>query len=177
MQLRKINKKGDATDPLIVMVILFYLAISYIIGILVNDKLFTVIETTALNSSEAAPAILSTFGNLNSVGIQRAYVLVFTLMVIFVMASAFLVRVHPFWIWIYFIMLFVTVLTSVLMANTYGALLENPSLAAVISGQPMITFFMENAVFVALGISAFSIVIVFSKLFSAPSGGSFGGGF
>lgn len=175
MQLRKLNKKGDATDVFIVMVILFFLAVSFIIGIFVNDKLITVIETTALNESAAAPVILNTFENLNSEGIQRAFVLVFVLMVIFVVASAFLTRIHPFWIWIYFIMLIVTILTSVLMANTYGALIENTELASIIASQPMITFFMQNAVMIALAVSAFSIIIVFSKLFSAPTGGGIGG--
>ena len=175
MQLRKLNKKGDATDVFIVMVILFFLAVSFIIGIFVNDKLITVIKTTALNESAAAPVILNTFENLNAVGIQRAFVLIFVLMVIFVVASAFLTRVHPFWIWIYFIMLIVTILTSVLMSNTFGALIDNPELGNVIASQPMITFFMQNSVTIALAVSAFSMIIVFSKLFSAPTGGSISG--
>lgn len=177
MQLRKLGKKGDATDPFIVMVIIFFLAVAFIIGIFVNSKMSTIISTTALNSSAAADDILDTFDNLNALGIQRAFVLIFVLMTIFVMGSAFLVRVHPFWIWIYIVMMFVTVLTSVFMANTYGALVENEQLAAVIAGQPMITFFMENAVIIAVSISILSMVIVFSKIFNAPSGGSFGGGF
>jgi hypothetical protein len=93
------------------------------------------------------------------------------------MASAFLVRVHPFWIWIYIIMLFATILTSVFMANTYGALADNPIFETIIQQQSMITFFMQHAVKVALAISALSMIVVFSKLFSAPVGGSFGGGF
>lgn len=177
MQLRRLNKKGDATDPFIVMVILFFLAVAFIVGIFVNTKISEVITTTALNDSAAAGSIISTFDNLNATGIQRAYVLIFALMVIFVMASAFLVRVHPFWLWIYIFMLFATILTSVFMANTYGALADNANFALIIADQGMITFFMQNAVKIALGISGFSMIIVFSKLFSAPTGGQFGGGF
>lgn len=177
MQLRKLRKKGDATDVFIVMVVLFFLAVAFIVGIFVNSKISEVITTTALNDSAAAAQIVATFDNVNVSGVQRAYTLVFTLMVIFVMASAFLTRVHPFWIWIYIVMLIATILTSVFMANTYGALIDNPVFADVVATQTMITFFMANAVKIALGISALSMIIVFSKLFSAPSGGSFGGGF
>jgi len=161
----------------IVMVVLFFLAVAFIIGIFVNSTLSGVITSTALNDSAAAGDIVETFDDLNANGIQKAYVLVFALMIIFVMASSFLVRIHPFWMWIYIVMLIVTILTSVFMANTYGALADNAQIGAVIATQPMINFFMENMVKIALGVGALSMVIVFSKLFSAPSGGSFGGGF
>ena len=175
--MRKQNKKGDVTDGFIVLLIMFFLAVSFIIGIFVNQTLSTVIKTTSLNQSTAAPMITSTFDNLNAVGIQRAYVMIFALMVVFVMASAFLVRVHPFWMWIYIVMLFATLLTSVLLANTYGMLADNPVFEQIIQDQRMITFFMEHAVMVSLVVSALSMVIVFSKLFAAPTAGSFGGEF
>ena len=176
MQLKRLNKKGDATDMFIVMVVLFFLAVSIVIGIFVNTTLSSVITTTALNDSAAAGDIVETFDALNATGFQRAYVMIFALMILFVMASAFLVRIHPFWMWIYIIMIIITILTSVFMANVYGALADNPTLGPTITSQPMITFFMEHAVKIALAIGALSIVVVFSKLFSAPTGGS-GGGF
>lgn len=175
--MRKLNKKGDVTDGFIVLLIMFFLAVSFIIGIFVNQNISKVIKTTALNQSTAAPNIISTFERLNVEGIQRAYVMIFVLMVVFVMASAFLVRVHPFWMWLYIIMLFATILTAVLLANTYGMLADNPTFQQIIQDQKMITFFMEHAVMVSLIVSALSMVIVFSKLFAAPTAGSFGGDF
>ena len=61
------------------------------------------------------------------------------------------------------------------MIGKASVLANNPELASVIADQVMITFFMEHAVKIALGLGAISMVIVFSKLFQAPTGGAFGG--
>lgn len=171
------NRKGDVTDVFIVVILMFFLAVTFIIGIFTNSILSDVIQNTALNQTSVSGQIVRTLDEVNTVGVQRAYTMIFVLMIMFVIGSAFLVRVHPFWMWLYIIMTITTVLVSVFLANTYGLLADNPMLGPIIAEQEQITFFMSHAVTIALITSAISMVIVFSKLFAAPTGGSFGGDF
>lgn len=177
MQRKKLNKRADATDVFIVTVIVFFLAISFIIGIFVNTKLVSVIQDTALNETNVSTTIISQFEKVNSTGIQRGFMMIFAILLIFTMVSAFLVRVHPAFIFIYIITLLVTVFSSFFMANVYGALVDNPVLAATIASQPIITFFMKNLPIVATGVGLLSMIVVFAKLFIAPTGGDSIGGF
>lgn len=174
MELRSLNKKGDATDPMIILVILAFLAISFIVGIFVNTKIQTIIQTTALNDTDAAPAITSALDIVNAKTIQRGYAMIFAVLVMFTLFSAFLVRQHPAFIFINIILLVVTMFTAVFVGNIYGALQDNPTLGPVIADQGIITAIMTNIVKIIMVIGGLNMIILFSKLFGAPQGGDFG---
>lgn len=163
------NKKGDATDYMIILLIIFFLAVSFIIGIFVNTKISDVISTTALNESVAYESINTSFTNINANGVQRAFVAMFAILIIFSLLSAFLVRVHPAFLFIYIIMLAITMFTAVFVGNVYGQMQDNATLNAVMETQPMINYIMTNIVKIIMGIGGLSMIIVFAKLFGAPS--------
>lgn len=174
MKLRKIqkmNKKGDVTDIIVFLLIITFLAISFIVVLLVNDSLYEVIEDTALNESDSSSTILSAFDNINDNVVQRGFVLFFGILIIGILISGFLVRIHPAFLFLYIIMLAFTLLIAVYMGNLYDDFTAVDELNTIATGQPMINFIMQNIVKIVLAVGALSMIIIFSKLFSSPGGG------
>lgn len=168
--------RGDATDPMIILVVLFFLAITFLIGIYINSIIGNIMSDSVLSDSAAFSSISSALSHLNAVGIQRAFAMIMGLMVVFVMGSAFLTRVHPAFMFLYIIFLVATVLTSVFIGNIYVIIQENPALAIAIEDQNMIHIIMNNIVKITMAIGGLSMFIVFSKIFT-DSGGGDGGRF
>jgi hypothetical protein len=167
-----LGRKGDASDIVMFAIIMFFLAVSFIIVIFVNSKLTDVITDTQLSNSSAAPSIISSFNNVNDNVVQRGYVIIFALMLIFMMVSAMMVRVHPIFFFIYIITLAVTILLTVYTSNLYYSLINTEQLADIAANQTMITFFMKNSVIITIAVAALSMIVLFGKFFSAPFGGT-----
>jgi hypothetical protein len=167
-----LGKKGDASDTLVLLIILFFLAVSFIVVIFVNTKLQEVVQTTELNSSVAAPSILRAFDRMNTTTVQRGFVMILALAIIFMMVSAFMVRVHPIFLFIYIFTLGITIFVAVFLANMYEALVNTPALAEIAAQQTMITWVMQHIVRVTLVAGVISMIVIFSKIFSAPVGGT-----
>ena len=166
-----LGRKGDASDIVMFAIIMFFLAVAFIVVIFVNSKLTHVITDTQLSNSTAAPAIISSFNNVNENVVQRGYVIIFAIMLIFMMISSMMVRVHPIFFFIYVITLAVTILLTVYTSNLYASLIENEQFATIAADQTMITFFMKNSIIITLAVGALSMIVLFSKFFSAPFGG------
>lgn len=170
---RKWNKRGDATDIVFFGIIIAFLAISFVVVIYVNTQLSDVVRTTVLNQSQAAEDILQGFDNINQTVTQRGYVLVFSILIVGLMVSAFLVRVHPIFIFLYFFTLVLAIIDAVYLSNLYQAIIENAEFASIASNYPMITFIMQHSVKILIAVAALSMIITFSKL--GVSSGSSGG--
>lgn len=170
------NKKGDVTDPIIILIILFFLAVSFIVGIYINTKIQNdVIGNTALNQSSAYSAINTSFNSVNLNGVQNAFVMIFAVLIIFTIGSAFLFRVHPVFMFMYIFFLGFTIIAAVFIGNTYDKLKQNDELASVIAQQPKIDYIMDNLVKIIMVIGGLSMLIVFSKFYAPPTGqGGFG---
>lgn len=168
------DKKGDATDPMIIVIIVAFLAISFIVTIFVNTKIKSIITETQLSNSTASPAIISALDNVNNNVVQRGFITIIAILILFTMFSAFMVRQHPAFIFLNILLLGVTIFVSVFISNTYAALEDNVTLAPILAQQGMITYVMKHLVKFVLGIGAINMIILFSKLFNAPQGGDFG---
>jgi hypothetical protein len=160
----RIRKKGDPTDILLFLVIVFFLAISLSVVLFANTKIHEMISTTVLNSTEAYDSINTSFGNINDFVAQRGFTLFFGILIIGIIVSSFLIRVHPVFIFIYIITLGVTILTSVYLANAYAMIVANPQLLAIAEKYSMMTFVMRNIAKILLGVGAISIIIIFGKI-------------
>lgn len=158
------NKKGSPTDIPYLLVILFFLAISFVFVLFTNDKLQTIISTTVLNSSSAYESINDSFNYINTFAVNRAFVLFFTILCIGILVSSFLVRVHPVFIFIYIVTLGVTIFISIYLANAYSMVVENEQLALLASDYSMITYIMSHVAQILLGVAGISFIILFSKI-------------
>lgn len=167
------NRKGDATDIIFFGVIIFFLAVALVVAIFVNTILSNVISTTALNESAAAPSILTAFTHINETVTQRGYVLMFSLLIIGQLVSAFLVRIHPIFIFIYLFTLVMSIINAVFLSNLYQAIIENGQLAAIASNYTMITYIMQHAIKILIAVGSLAMIVTFTKL-AQPQ--SFSGG-
>lgn len=163
-----LNKKGDVSDGIVLLIIFFFLAVSFTVVLFVNDKLHDVVADTPLNQSAAAADISSAMNTMTTTTVQRGFVLMFAILVIGTMVSAFLVRVHPAWLFLYIFFLAFDVFLAILLANTYNSVITNEALATVASQQTMMNWIMKNIVKIIIGVVGLSMIILFAK---APEGG------
>lgn len=169
------DKKGDASETLMVLLIIVFLAISFIVVLFVNTKIQTIIsDTEGLNSTTAAPSIISGLNEINLVTVQRGFIIFFAFLVIGVIISSFLIKIHPVFIFLYIITLAMTLFVAVFLSNIYDTMISNEQLATIATNQTMINWVMEHIVMIMLGVGALSMIVIFSKVFTAPSGDNFG---
>jgi len=170
--LRKLlRRKNDPTDIILLTIMLFFLAISIAVTIFVNTQVDKVNSETALNQSPASDSIISSFRNINQFVTQRAFTMFFAFLVIGILISSFLVRVHPVFIFIYIITLGVAILVTVYLANTYAMVVANPQLAEIADHFAMTTFLMQHSVKIMLAVGALSMIIIFGKIAGSSEGG------
>ena len=158
------KRKGDPTDILLFLIIVFFLAVSLAVTLYANSKIAEIIDTTVLNESEAYQSIHDSFTTINEYTAQRGFTLFFGILIIGIIVSSFLVRVHPVFIFIYIITLGVTILTSVYLANAYAMLVANEQLATISANYAQMTFIMRNIVSILLGTGALSMIVIFGKI-------------
>jgi uncharacterized membrane protein YphA (DoxX/SURF4 family) len=158
------QKRADPTDILLLLVLLFFLAVSFVVAGFMNSKIQDVISNTALNSSSAYESINDSFNNINTTGVQRGFVLFFALLVIGIMVSSFMIRVHPVFIFIYIITLVVAIFLAIYLANTYAMLQDNPLFAELSANNTLITWTMQHIIKILIGVGALSMIIIFGKV-------------
>ena len=164
-----IRKKSDPTDMFLLLVIIFFLAVSMVVALYANSKVKEVIDTTVLNQSAAYSSIETSFSTINELTVQRGFTLFFGILIIGVIASSFLVKVHPVFIFIYIITLAVAMFVGVYLANTYELIVANSQLAELASNYATMTWVMQNILKILLGVGAMSMIIIFGKLFGGGS--------
>lgn len=157
------NRKGDVSDGIVLIFILFFLAVSFIAVGLATGKFRDIVANTALNESAAAPDIIGALDTLTTRSIDRAFAFLFAFLIIGMMMTAFMVRVNPAWIFLYIIFTAIAILLATLLANAYNMMISNPTLAAVAAQQTMTVWVMHHAVKVLVGAVALSMIILFAK--------------
>ena len=167
--MRNITKKSDPTDITLLLVILFFLTVSMVVALYANSKIKDIIDTTVLNESAAYPSIETSFATINELTVQRGFTLFFGILVIGIIASSFLIKVHPVFIFIYIITLAVAMFVGVYLANTYEMIVENPQLAELAANYATMTWVMQHILLILLAVGAMSMIIIFGKLFGGGS--------
>jgi len=166
------GKRGDVTDVIVFMIITVFLAVSFITVIFVNNEIKGVITGTELNDTSASKEITDSFTSVNEKTVQRGFAIFIGLLIVGIIISSFLVKIHPTFLFLYIIILAFTIFLSVFTANMYDKFTDVPEINAISQDQPMINFFMENLVEIVLAVGAISMIIVFSKIFGSPGGAS-----
>lgn len=162
------NKRADITDTIIFVIVLSILAVGFFVFAYVVPTIATGLLDANLNSTSeghSAIASLSTFGTST---IQRGFFLLFVGLIMGVLISAFFIRTHPIFIFLYVIFTGIAVLVSIYMGNMYNDLTTQPLFAERLADQTFINLVMSNIAMFTLGVGVLSIVIIFSKF-------SFGG--
>jgi len=169
-----LGKKGDASSIILFLIIIFFLAVSFMVVLFTNDILFNVVQTTVLNDSSASISILSAFNTVNTVTVQGGFTLMFAILVIGMLLSSFLVRVHPIFIFLYIFTLGISIFLAVFLTNIYQSLIESSSFVGInASGGTMITYIMQHPIVILVGVWALSMLVLFGKVLigNSSSGG------
>ena len=168
-------RKGDPTDILLMLVMFFFLAVSLTVVLYANQTVQNLISTTALNESTAYETIDASFSHINQFVAQRGFTLMFGILIIGILVSSFLVRVHPIFIFIYILTLGSSIFVGIYLANAYATIVANPQLAALASNFEMMTFFMRNVTKILLAVGALSMIVIFGKIAGGGQGARDGG--
>ena len=158
------NKKGDASDYFIFVILLFFLAVSFVTVAYVNHRFSLAITTTTLNDSSVSAQIVEQYDIMTTETIQNGYIAIFAFLIIGTIASSFLVKIHPIFVFLWIIFGMVGILVSVVLSNAYGMFIQTEILADIATQQPMITWVMQNMVVIMIGTIALSMIILFAKL-------------
>lgn len=167
------NKKGLAAEIMMLMVLLFFLAVSLVTVIFVNDIIADVISTTVLNSTSPAPGIISAMDTINSNTVDNSFAFIAGALILSIIITAFLARIHPVFFFIFLLITAISLVVAAPLTNIYQEMLANPTIAAsVASQQTSMNFFMDNLIVIIIVTAALGTYIALSK---QESTASFGG--
>ena len=159
------SKKADATDGLMMMITLFFLAVSLLIVGFANSKISNIISTTdGLNSTTTATSAVTQLDLITSTYIQKGFAILFAFLCIGSLLTSFLVRVHPAFFFIYIITTGVMVILGAILGNVYNTLINNETLIDVASQQTMTNWIMTHIVVIMLAVVAISLIVLFAKV-------------
>lgn len=159
------GKKADATMIILILIIIFYLVVSFLVVNFVGIKFTEVMETTALNETDASPKIIDAMETITSKTIDNGFLLIFAFLIIGIIISSFLIRIHPVWLFLYIIFLGMGILLAVFLGNAYQDITEHGVFAEAVTNMPKTMWVMQHIVKIILGAGALSMIVIFSKIF------------
>jgi len=165
------NKKGDILDIMVLLITLTVFAIVFFVFAYVVPQLTDGLSTAGLNNSAEGIDAIETLETFGVSGLQNGFFLIFSGLVMGIMVSSFFIRTHPIFIFLYIILLGLSIVLSVYMGNIYETLTENPIFAETLASQTIINIVMNNIVLVILGIGALSLIVIFAKYSFIGGGG------
>lgn len=157
------NNKGDVTDITLFLILIFFLAISLVVALFANTQIKKVIDETPLNQSSAYSSISASFNIINTYTTQRGFVLMFAILCIGMLVSAWLIKVHPIFLFLYILTLGFAIFIAALLANTYALFVANDMIADFSADYSLITWVMRNIIRILLAVGILSIIIIFGK--------------
>lgn len=165
------NKKGDVSSIVTFMVMVFFLAVAFLISAFATNQFKEVITDSALNGTNVSVSSVDHLDRMTNTSIQYGYIAIFSFLIIGMMISSFMVRIHPAFLFIYVIFLLVAIFIGVPLANTYQEVAESSGIVDIASQQTLIEWTMEYMPFILLGVGALSMIITFGKLIRQNGGG------
>lgn len=163
---RKFNKRADATDIVIFSILIFVFAVVLFIFTFIIPQITQGLKAGGLNNTPEGVSAIEQLEDFGSQGIQRGFFLIFVGLLIANLISAFLVRTHPIFLFIYFFMLLLTVLVGSYLGNAYDQVINIAILADQMASQTLINAIMQQYILIIIGTAALSMVIVFAKFSS-----------
>lgn len=162
----RFNKRGDATDILIFSLLVFSFALILFIFSFIIPEIADGLRAGGLNNTPEGTSAIDQLQDFGSNGIQRGFFLVFMGLLISNLVTAFLVRTHPIFLFLYIFILMITLLIGSYIGNAYDSMRNIPIFATQLANQSLINVVMENYLLIILGTAALSMVIVFAKFSS-----------
>lgn len=167
MEIRKVTGlRGDISELPLFIVMAFFLAVSFIAVGFFIDEIYNVIDTTALNDTDVASDVKDNLSVITSETLHKMFAVFFTIGVIGMIISSFLVRIHIVFLFLYIISAGISLFVTLFLANTYQDLTEVGALASVANQQTITNYIMQHSVVIFMAVGFLSMIILFGKIFS-----------
>ncbi len=163
------NKKGDVTDMLIFIVVVFILAVGLFIFAFVVPQITDGLNDAGLNSSTEGAFAINSLSDFGTITIQRGFLLLFAGLIISTMVTSFFARTHPLFLFLYILILGITVFLGIYLGNAYQQLTDTAIFVDTAASQGLINIVMNNIITIVIAVGALSMIIVFAKF---STGGS-----
>lgn len=167
--MKRINKKADVTDMLVFLIVVFILLVGFFIIAFIVPQITNGLNEAGLNSSTEGANAINNLESFGTVTIQRGTFLLFVGLIISTMVTSFFARTHPIFLFLYIMVLGITVFLGIYLGRAYQQISENPIFASTLTSQGLINIVMNNIITIVIAVGALSMIIVFAK-FSTGGG-------
>lgn len=155
------RKKGDIIDSLSLLITLFILGIGLFILAWIIPTITSGLNQANLNSTSEGRSAITQLNDFGINGIQRGFFFLFIGLCIAQLISAYFVQSHPIWLFLYIIILAITVILAAYLGNTYESIIGLSAFSGFSQGY--ITIVMQNIIKIVIGVTALSMIIIFVK--------------
>ncbi len=163
------DKRADITDMLIFLIVIFILAIGFFTFAFIIPQISDGLNAGGLNNTSEGASAISSLASFGTVTIQRGFFLLFAGLIIGTMVSSFFARTHPIFLFLYILVLGITVFLAVYLGGAYQDLTETPIFVDTLASQGLINIVMSNIITIVIAVGGSSMIIVFAK-FSTGGG-------
>jgi hypothetical protein len=164
----KKSKKAEVTDIIVLLLILFFLGISFIVVVFVNEKLKQVVSTTPLNQTSTGQTVIRAYTTIDFTTVPNAYIFIFAFLIIGQIVTSFLVRYHPVFIVLFLIFAGFGVFLAIVLANVYSLFVNSGQINDIAVQMPLINWVWQHITLIMSAVSALTLVVLFARL---PSSG------
>lgn len=166
--MRIIKKNGDITDMLIIVISIFFLAVIFLTYWYFTTTTATAFRGTPIYTNETSAGVQA-LQDLGDKGSSQGFVMIFAALFLGLIISSFMVNVHPVFLFLYIIMLSVSIIVAIFLGNAYGLMVSQTPFDQAAIANPVIDAVMRNIVRITLAVGALSMIVVFAKIFGGDS--------
>lgn len=165
------SKKGDITDMFVFVMTVIILAIGLFIFAFVIPQISKGLGDVGLNNTSEGQNAINEMRDIGVTLMQRGFFLLFCGLILSLFITSVFSDVHPMFLFLYFIMLGISIILAVYLGNMYQQIAETPIFASTLATQSLINSVMNNIVIIVLAVGALTMIITFSKFSSILGGG------
>ncbi len=154
---------------LVFLIVVFTLAIGLFILAFIIPQISDGLNSAGLNSSSEGASSINRLSEFGTITIQRGFLLIFAGLILSTMITSFFARTHPIFLFLYIMVLGVTVFIGIYLGNAYQQFSEVPVFAETLGSQNLINIVMQNIITITIAVGVLSMIIVFAK-FSSGGG-------
>ena len=158
------GKKGNAiVEGLTILIVCVIFAIGGVFANMIFDDLNSGIQS----DDEMGTVAKETTGNLYSkfpTLIDNLFLFLFSMFVVFVMVSVFMVDTHPIFFIIAIILLISVFIAAIFIGNAYNELASDPEVAPYANAMPYMSFVMRHIVEMIIAVGFITSILLFVKM-------------
>lgn len=147
---------------IVFLITIFILGVGMFVLAFITPQIFTGLKTAGINSTSTLNDAINTSNGVVCNTINTGFLILFVGLILSMFITSFLVRTHPIFLFLYFIILVITILLAVYLGNTYYTMETNGLLAGGCDSG-FINDIMNYIVEITVAVGIVTMVIIFAK--------------